>query len=360
MKLDEILDVSEMCRLAEQHYLTMKVHPSMPLRIVNYTAKTQYERLWTNETELCRGLMFGSDNTIVSRPFRKFFNLGETPGQVVPDEPFTAYEKLDGSLGISYIDADGLPSLATRGSFISDQAKRGTEVLRRMLCEHDLNRLSHDCQGYTFLFEIILPENRIVVDYGGREDLVLLTVIETATGIEMPDWAADHAYAFARPKTWTYDSLTDVSDATEGPDFDGQEGVVVRFKSGLRLKVKRSEYVRLHRLVTGLTPRRIWGMLKEGDPVGRLFAGTSPGFQAWARGQIDQILAQYRAIADEATAEHGRILATAPADRKSYAIQAAKHAHAPILFKLYDQHSPDEIIWKRVKPGAADPFRVEV
>src|SRR3954451_16272330 len=108
MKLEEILDVAELRRLIGGNYITARDHPSLPLQILNYTPKTQFARHWTNETELSRGLVFDTrDNTIVARAFRKFFNLGERPDAVMPDEPFVAYEKLDGCLGISYVDADG-------------------------------------------------------------------------------------------------------------------------------------------------------------------------------------------------------------------------------------------------------------
>jgi hypothetical protein len=50
----------------------------------------------------------------------------------------------------------------------------------------------------------------------------------------------------------------------------------------------------------------------------------------------------------------------APADRKAFAMLARQHRHSAILFKLYDGKPYDEIIWKLVRPGPADPFRVEV
>ena len=36
--------------------------------------------------------------------------------------------------------------------------------------------------GKTYLFEIIYPENRIVVDYGDYKGLVLIDVIDNETG----------------------------------------------------------------------------------------------------------------------------------------------------------------------------------
>ena len=46
----------------------------------------------------------------------------------------------------------------------------------------DLGTLDRE---YTYLFEIIYPSNRIVVDYGSSRRLVLLAAVHTQTGIEL-------------------------------------------------------------------------------------------------------------------------------------------------------------------------------
>ena len=183
MHLEEILDTAELGRLIAENYITARDHPALPYKILNYTPKTQFARHWTPETELSRGLMFDTrDGTIVGRAFKKFFNWGERE-VAIPAEPFVAYEKMDGSLGISYVDADGQPSLATRGSFTSYQAKRATQILRSKYA-HTLDAILA-LGRVTLCLEIILPEYRIVVDYEGREDLVLLAAFNTETGQEI-------------------------------------------------------------------------------------------------------------------------------------------------------------------------------
>lgn len=172
------LDFSKIEQLIAEGFIKCEQHPSADLRILNYTVKTQFGWHWTPETKACRGLIVDGQNNIVQRPFEKFFSIEQLADTPLPLEPFDVYEKLDGSLGILYW-ANGSPAIATRGSFVSDQAKRGTEFLR---ARSDLNL---DRQ-FTYLFEIIYPENRIVVDYGNASDLYLLAIIETATGRELP------------------------------------------------------------------------------------------------------------------------------------------------------------------------------
>ena len=289
MKLEEVLDPEELDRLVAETYITARDHPALPYKILNYTPKAQYERNWTRETERSRGLMYDTrDGTIVGKAFDKFFNWGERE-VAIPDELFVAYEKYDGSLGISYVDADGLPSVATRGSFSSYQAKRGTQILRSKYA-HTLDKILA-LGKVTLCFEIILPEYRIVVDYQGREDLVLLAAFDLETGQEIDlDDPRLAGLGFPLARRYAATTLDEARELIEGPLFDNAEGVVVRFAGGLRLKLKREEYMRLHRIVTGVTPRRVWEMLKDGSPpVERLFAGTPAPFQTWARTEVDKI-----------------------------------------------------------------------
>jgi hypothetical protein len=46
-------------------------------------------------------------------------------------------------------------------------------------------------------------------------------------------------------------------------------------------------------------------------------------------------------------------------DRKAFAMQAAPHRYRAILFKMYDGQPYDDIVWKLVRPGSADPFRAD-
>jgi len=360
VKIGDILDQAELARLIAENYITARDHPALPYKILNYTPKTQFARHWTEETELSRGLIYDTrDGTIIARPFRKFFNWGELE-VVIPDEPFVAYEKVDGSLGIGYVDADGLPSLATRGSFTSYQAKRGTRILRTTYA-HALDKILA-LGPVTLCCEIILPEYRIVVDYQGREDLVLLAAFDTETGQEIdPDEPRIADLEFSLAKRYAPASLDEARALIEGPAFENAEGVVVRFAGGLRLKLKREEYLRLHRIVTGVTPRRIWEMLKDGTPpIGRLFAGTPVPFQAWARAEIDKIEQQRAAIEAASQQAYQDTMAASPPDRKSFALVAQKQPNSAILFKMHDGLPYDEIVWKLTRPGPADPFRVEV
>ncbi len=97
--------------------------------IYNYSRTCQYENKWDEITKSCRGLILDQDGNVVAKGFDKFFNIEEHNLENIPNEPFEVFEKLDGSLGILFW-YQGKWILATKGSFVSEQAMRGREGLR--------------------------------------------------------------------------------------------------------------------------------------------------------------------------------------------------------------------------------------
>jgi len=241
--------------------VSCRKHPTDDLWILNYTPECQFSKAWDKVTLQCRGLIMNAQGHVVARPFRKFFNFSEHSDSSLPPipvgSPFKAFEKMDGSLGIAYVSSRGW-EISTRGSFESDQAKYATNLLHTKY-SHLVPKLN---PGWTYLFEIIYPENRIVVDYGKEEKLVLLGVVMTLTGHEIPLLPLFADLGFPLPQVFEAQDLESLPRDTQ--NF---EGYVVRFDNGLRVKVKLDDYVRLHKLMTGITPNRVWEMLASGQNV---------------------------------------------------------------------------------------------
>jgi putative RNA ligase len=348
------IDLDAINRLVEQRYISVQRHPRLDLHIYNYTPRAQFDRRWTPETRICRGLILDGRGAVVQRPFPKFFNLEEHDGPL-PDEPFEVYDKLDGSLGILHWADDG-PALATRGSFTSEQAHVGTRILRERY-GHAFGRLN---RALTYLFEIIFPQNRIVVDYGDTEDLILLAAIETASGHEIVSGEVEPLLVdgtFPRPKR--YNGIADVA-ALAALAEDNREGFVVHFpRSGLRLKVKFAEYVRLHRLITGVTERHIWERLRDGLPIEKFLPDHAPAsYQVWVRASAERFAGEYARI--DAACVTAFAVAPKDGDRKAFAAYATACELPAILFKMLDGQPYDEIIWKLLRPVRPRAFKVEV
>lgn len=264
MKLWELLDLSLLDEMIEEKYVKVNQHPALDLFIYNYTEKTQFSQHWNSVTKKTRGLVVKGNGDVVARPFEKFFNFGELgslEGQMSLDELVVVTDKMDGSLGILYPvespDGHVTFAIATRGSFTSDQAAHATKVLNERYSENFKPRF-----GWTYLFEIIYPENRIVVDYKGLDDLVLLAVVDTYSGrILAPDMAREWP-GRATPILHT----GSLREALRLPLRPGKEGVVIRsLMDGLMVKVKQPDYVELHRIVTNLSPKTIWERCVKAD-----------------------------------------------------------------------------------------------
>ncbi len=245
----------------------VSVRTEGPLRILNYTPRAIYERAWNRATLTCRGLIVDEADRVVARPFPKFFGPSEPDAPPVPEgRPMTVTEKIDGSLGIAYHHPDGGIRLTTRGSLSSDQAVEATGIW--------WEKYAHVAfpPGVTPLFEIVYPGNRIVTDYGDMRDLVLLAVIDIATGADLPldviGWPGPQA------TRRDFGSFAELIDHVSSSQEAALEGYVVRFDTGhdrphVRLKLKFPGYVATHRMLTGLTALRVWEIAAVTDAIRR-------------------------------------------------------------------------------------------
>ena len=268
-------------------YVRRQRHPELPLSIYNYTPAAQYERVWTVATMAARGLVLDDDGQLVARPLPKFFNFEEVGAPRLPTEPFRVFEKVDGSLLIA-TRWRGTLVCATRGSFTSPQSQVG----RTLTVPHSA-RLD---EGVTYLFEVIYPQNRIVLDYGTDSKLVLLTAIETATGRELLPDEVD----LDVEKAEEHDPVLIDPTTGETAERSNREGYVLRYRSGVRVKVKHAEYTRLHRILTNVSSRTLWEWLKEDRPLADLLDNVPDEFYDWVKTTSRELTGLYRQRETEA------------------------------------------------------------
>jgi RNA ligase len=346
--LADVLDVVELATDIEEGLVNRQTDGS--LAILNYTHLAQFSNKWTRTTMACRGLIYDSDTTeVVARPFPKFFNYGQgiIPHDVTTKRPIVT-EKADGSLGIIYWCEDaGRWKVATRGSFSSDQAVHATIKLRDYIDVLDEDALAHD---RTYLVEIIYPGNRIVVDYAGRDELRLLAVIDIETGGDYADvnWPG--------PRVEMYTDIKDVQSAymiTTSGLMDDAEGMVLcypRYKApSFRLKVKSLEYLRLHKLLTGLSTKKIYDHLANGRTVESLIEDVPDEFMEWVNKEATALTEAYDEILVRARFDFAAIEGHCET-RAEFAKFALKTEYSDILFRMYDGRDFADLIWKRIKP----------
>ncbi|GGN54668.1 hypothetical protein GCM10010112_04660 [Actinoplanes lobatus] len=342
--LHDVLDPVELTEAIGNGLIRTQRHPSLPFVIYNYTEACQYSGAWTPITLACRGLVVDAGGRIVARPFRKFFNHDQAQAPALdPGARVTVTDKADGSLGVIYHDGSGY-AVATRGSFASDQALHATDLLRTRYASFV------PPMGLTVLVEIVYPGNRIVVDYQGLDDLVLLGAVDIATGRSfgpeaVPGWPGPVV------ETFGYATLT---EALAAPPRDGREGLVVHFTDAdQRVKIKYADYVRLHRLVTGLTPRSVWELLVTGGDLDAMLEPLPDEFHVWARGVVTELTAEVEARAAAVEATYDEIVAGLPDGwgRKEFAIEAMRSGHRAELFLRLDGKDYRPGLWQRVRPA---------
>lgn len=344
MRLTEMFTTAQLNAAITDGFIRRQYHPTYPLAILNYTEHAQYKREWNDVTRASRGLIYNTDTLeVVARPFPKFFNHSEDHHPAFNlDEPVTVTDKLDGSLGIVYV-WDGRLHVATRGSFTSDQAVTATRILR------DRYPYWAPPAGVTALFEIIYPGNRIVLDYGHTEDLILLGGVTIATGETLTPWDVEWPGTGAR--IFPFNTF---AEALAAPPRRNAEGYVVHFReSDVRIKIKQDDYVALHKIVTGWNERTVWEMLASGQDYASLLAGVPDEFHAWAMGVAETLSDQFEANVAGAHALHNALLNTLPEsfERRDYAIKAAKYPlNRAALFQLLDGKDITEWAWKQIRP----------
>jgi RNA ligase len=326
----------------EAGYVSRRRHPLHDLWILNYTPKTQYEGLWTETTMSCRGLVVDGDNRVRARCFRKFFNLDEVRDEVEArrGRGFQTFEKVDGSLGILYW-AGGEPHIATRGSFTSEQAVRATEMLRSKYASADLD------PELTYLFEIVYPGNRVCVDYGSKEELVLLAAVHNESGREVPVPARPFPFARAFDLGGDFDGIRSLN-------IKNREGFVVRFEDGYRFKIKFEDYLALHSAIFSVSTRSVWNALRRG--LSPADSGLPDEIYDWVREVEDGLRKDYAAVESRSSElfESMRHL-----DRPEFAALALEYRCSPVLFKMLDGRPYSDLIWKMVEPPYRTPRKHE-
>jgi len=363
MKLLEKVNWDTLNVYINNNLIVANKHPEYDIWILNYSPKVQSKKFWDEYTLSCRGLVIDAEGNILARPFQKFKNFEEhDPSEIDMSQEFDVFEKMDGSLIIVFYYKLRMEWIvASRGSFISEQCLEA----KKMLTINDFDKLD---ENNTYLFEIIYPENRIVVDYGDRRELVLLTVIETTSGIEMcyDDMLGKYSKFFTIVKRFVLKNINNLNDLKKLEE-DNKEGFVVRFINGFRVKVKFNEYVRLHGILTNVSNLTVWEHLKNNYDFDSLLDKVPDEFYDWLKKTINSLQLQFNEIERKSLKEFVRIYyingigandkRTENENRRDFATEAIKTEYRSILFKLYDKRPYDEIIWKMVRPEFSKPFR---
>lgn len=343
------INKKELDKYIESGEITKRKHPTLPLYVLNYSPEVTYSKAWNKITKMCRGLVIDNEYNIIARPFKKFFNLEELLAdpkldKIPNDKYFLTLEKLDGSLGIIFC-YKGQWIITTRGSFESEQAQYAQKYL---LPKYNLEGWD---KGWTYLVEILYKDNRIVLNYGDREELVLLGIINTENGNELSDQITNHAaglIGFTVAKSYEFETIENVLAYMKEHSYNNEEGYVLRWNNGFRVKVKYQEYVRLHRIITGLNERSIWEAMQDGT-LSELEKEIPEEFIDFFDETKVKLLMEYSEIEMDAysyyLSNYNKNIS-----RKENAIVFNKYKYPGILFCMLDGKDYSKNIYKLIRP----------
>jgi RNA ligase len=395
MHLSEYLDLAELGSEIENGFIREAKHETLPLTLYTYTEKAQYAGLWPDATRKCRGLVVEDTGQIIARCLPKFFNYSEHVNgksyapplelETGLESAFEIYSKMDGSYGSCFFYDDNW-HVASKGSFHSEQAEWATKYLRRAIFDSwedspfaekrngtfdPLNRQK------TYVCEIIYPSNRIVVDYGSLEDLVLLTVYDTETGQE--EFTEDRRLEWGwvgsivpsyNPWGINLDELQLLAEENVLLDEDNgdrevsgtaMEGYVVRLSDGTRVKIKLSDYLRLHKVLTNCTERSIWEILSTGGSLDDFMENTPDEFRDWVNSTVLCLKNDFEMLKNNVYHTYFNIFPKAMSDggtRAKFAALAKDTEFPSAMFMMLDASEAklNEWLWKQIKPEATKPF----
>jgi len=312
--------------------LRSQKHPRLPLEIWNYTEKVQYDDLWDDVTLSHRGTVRDLDGNLVARAFNKFFNIEQNKHK--ESEQFEIYDKMDGSLGILFNYQDEW-ILATRGSFLSEQALKGFEILQK----YNYQNLD---KNLTYCFEIIYPENRIVLNYGIKEALVLLAVFDLDGNERLPE---NYSNIFEVVKKYDFKDYKEIQKL----NWDNSEGFIVRFSNGDRCKIKFENYVELHKKLSLISEKSVWELICEKKDIDQYLSIIPDEFHQQVKQWYCNIMLNFSNIQIKVQNKFYQLPSFET--RKEFALTVKDDCDKGMLFKLLDNKDIFEDICKLIKPS---------
>jgi len=200
---------------------------------------------WNDFNGQCRGIIIDMKlRSVIAHPFDKFFNVDSHPETMYDRLPFSAgYEisvKYDGAM-VTAFSHNNEVGFATRGSFDNFQ----TEMAEQIFQEHPGRLREADFTRYTPVFELVMPENRLIVRYDDSE-MILIGVRDLLEN-RMLSYSRTSEFAekydLKPPKLSKKNFSSVYSIAKEGDNHEIEEGWVIRFRNGLYVKLKTWQYL---------------------------------------------------------------------------------------------------------------------
>ena len=236
-------------------YVKETEHPTLPLKIFNYTPKAQFENEWNPITRMCRGLVLDDDYNIIIKCPEKFFNVGEPLAAKVDLLNARITEKNDGYYISIKLDPDYGLIVTSRGSF----SNQYVDAAKAFITDSVLLGLGKNtyfcelCQDFAGDEAIILTKHPIprLVCWGVKDE-------------NHHEFFPDEECPFERTRVMSFVEAKSYLESKV-------EGVVAQDPLTFeRVKLKTDWYLTHHRILADCTKKRVWELLSQGQTVENL------------------------------------------------------------------------------------------
>jgi RNA ligase len=349
----DLTKLEEQVALGNVNY---QVHPQLPLKIYKYSKQAVYTQAWNDITLLCRGLVLDVDGNVVVNCMPKFYNNNQ--GEALPvfertkGLSYEVFDKMDGSL-LQIVNWNGQRIITSSGSFDSPQVHKAAEMLKKQYPHYVFK------DGITYIFEIIYPENRIVLNYGDKECLTLLAMRETETGKDISYTEMSHMLLDG------WDIVQQVNKTVEEVlaelpqnDFINKEGYVVKFSNGDRLKFKFDKYCQLHKVISGISEKWVHANLRDGLDYRQSAVEIPDELNDWILETMAKYKQMFHAKMVETDAIWRETTAFSSVRKEQAQYLLSKHREsAKLVFGLLDGRDISKQIWDLLEPSGEQQMK---
>lgn len=260
--------------------LCIKVKIQNNLAIFNYDIDADFSNSIVQEA---RGIIIDLDTLkVVCWPFRKFGNWQESYVDEIDWSTARVQEKIDGSIIKLYYYNDQW-NWATNGMINAKDAncsylsKTFLDSIKDAINYSQINFESLN-KNYTYIFELVTPDNKIVIDYKYNK----LFHLGTRNNENGEEYNID--IGIEKPKEYALTSFEEAIDAAANLNKENgveHEGFVVVDGNWHRIKIKTQEYINIHHVINNhiLTKKKMIEYILEGGESLRIIKENVPEYK---------------------------------------------------------------------------------
>lgn len=300
MELQDYLRTKGLAKLVQEYNIKVNRHSNFEnLVCLKYSQleSPMGERL----VQQCRGIILDEANNwkIVSYPYDKFFNYGESYAPKLDWDTAKVYEKLDGSLMTLYyyqgewrVQSSGMADAAGE---VHGFGYTFSQLFWKVWQDNDYQLPAET--NCCFMFELMTPYNRIVVRQNSNS-LVLHGVRDRLNQKESQpgNWA--NKYNWQVVEIYPLQTLEEIIELTNNLDPMESEGYIVCDAQFNRIKIKSPNYVAISHVRGGFSSRKILEIVVTNE--GEEFLNYYPEWQKL----YQQIEAKYNELVQRIEEEY--------------------------------------------------------